>query len=230
MDIQLSAPDGGRFSGYLALPAAAKAPGVLLIQEIFGVNAVMRAICDRLAAQGFVALCPDLFWRQSPGIQITDKSDAEWQQAFALYKGFDVDAGLGDLKASLRALRGHDRCTGKVGTIGYCLGGFLAYMMAVRSDADCNVSYYGVGIETKLAEAKSIAAPTLMHIAEQDGFVPPAAQTAIRSAVAGHPLIVTHSYSGCDHAFAREGGAHWDAAAAGLANERTHSFLTRHLG
>jgi carboxymethylenebutenolidase len=228
-DLQLVAPDGGKFTGYLALPKKTPAPGVLVIQEIFGVNAVMRAICDDLAAQGHAALCPDIFWRQQPGIQITDKTDAEWQRAFELYKGFDPDLGIGDLKASLAALRSHAACTGKVGTVGYCLGGFLTYMMAVRSDADANVSFYGVGIEGKLSDAKSIAKPLLMHIAEKDQFVPAAAQSAIKSSLAGHRQVTIHVYAGQDHAFARVGGKHYHKPSADQANARTTAFFKQHL-
>ena len=163
-DITITGPDGD-FGAYLAVPASGSGPGIIVIQEIFGVNADMRAHCDGLAAQGYLALCPDLFWRQEPGIQITDQSEAEWQRAFELYQGFDVDLGMQDLAASLAHLRALDGCTGKVGCIGFCLGGLLAYLMATRTDADCAVGYYGVGIQDKLDEAGNIGAPTLLHIA-----------------------------------------------------------------
>lgn len=121
-DITIKAKDGGSFSGYLALPKSGKGPGVVVIQEIFGVNEVMRRISDDIAAQGYVALCPDLFWRQEPGIQITDKTEAEWQKAFQLYQGFDREKGIEDIKATIETLRAHSACTGKVGAVGFCLG------------------------------------------------------------------------------------------------------------
>src|SRR5687768_2567160 len=155
-DIQLKANDGGSFSGYLATPKSGKGPGVVVIQEIFGVNEVMRKISDDLAAQGYTALCPDLFWRQQPGIQITDRTEAEWARAFELFKGFDQTKGVDDLKATLAALRKHPACTGKVGAVGYCLGGRLAYLMSTRTDVDASVGFYGVGIEGLLDEAKNI--------------------------------------------------------------------------
>jgi carboxymethylenebutenolidase len=229
-DIQIAARDGGKFSAYVAKPASGKGAGVLVIQEIFGVNAVMRGICDAVAKQGYIALCPDLFWRQQPGIQITDKSQAEWDRAFQLFQGFAVDKGVEDLKASLDALRKQPGCTGKAGTVGYCLGGKLAYLMATRSSADCNVSYYGVGIQDMLGEAAKIAKPLLMHIAEQDKFVPPEAQKKVKDGLRGNRQVTIHSYPGADHAFAREGGEHWNAAAAEQANTRTAEFFKLHLG
>jgi carboxymethylenebutenolidase len=228
-DVKIAARDGGSFTGYLAKPASGRGPGVLVIQEIFGVNAVMREIADAMAKQGYVALCPDLFWRQEPGIQITDKTDAEWKRAFALFNGFDLDKGIDDLKASLDALRKTPGCTGKAGTMGFCLGGKLAYLMATRSAADCNVAYYGVGIEGMLDEAAKIAKPLLMHIAEKDQFVPPEAQKKIKEGLKANRHVAIHSYPGVDHAFARIGGQHWNAQAAALANQRTAEFLKKNL-
>lgn len=229
-DITITARDGGKFQAYLATPPSGKGPGVVLIQEIFGVNTHMRALADGLAKQGYTVACPDLFWRQEPGIQLTDRTDAEWQKAFQLYQGFDEAKGVADLIATLDALRQHSACTGKVGTLGFCLGGKLAYLMATRSNADCNVSYYGVGIEKALDEAKNITRPLILHIAEEDQFVPKDAQAAIKKTVAGNKNVTVHSYPGTDHAFARDGGAHYDKAAADLAGQRTLEFFKRHLG
>ena len=227
--VTINAADGGKFSAYLAQPGEEPAPGILVIQEIFGVNQVMRDLCDGFAAQGYVALCPDLFWRQEPGIDITDQSEAEWNQAFSLYKGFDEAAGVNDLIASLAFLRELPNCTGRVGSVGFCLGGKLAYLMATRSDADCSVGYYGVGIEGALDEAGQISRPLMLHIAEKDQFCPPEAQAKIKSTLSGHASVTLHSYPGVDHAFARQGGAHFDRAAADLANERTAAFFTENL-
>ncbi|MBL8697531.1 MAG: dienelactone hydrolase family protein [Alphaproteobacteria bacterium] len=229
-DITIKAADGGSFTGYLASPKGGKGPGILVIQEIFGVNKVMRDLCDGFAAAGYFALCPDLFWRQQPGIQITDKTQAEWNRAFELYKGFDVAKGVDDLKAALARLRGIEGCTGKVGSVGYCLGGKLAYLMATRSDADCNVGYYGVAIEADLGEAPRIARPLMLHIAEKDSFVPPAAQAQISSALGANRHVTIHVYPGMEHAFSRVGGQHYDKASADQANARTAAFFKQHLG
>jgi carboxymethylenebutenolidase len=229
-EVTIKAQDGGSFSGYLAKPpGSGKAPGLVVIQEIFGVNKVMRDITDGFAAQGYLCVCADIFWRQEPGIQITDKTQAEWDKAFSLFKGFDEAKGIDDLKSTLAFLKGHASSTGKVGTVGFCLGGRLVYLMATRSDADAGVSYYGVGIENNLAEAAKIRNPLMLHIAEKDQFVPPEAQKKIIEALSKIPKVTIHTYPGKDHAFARIGGQHYDKQAADLANKRTAEFFQQHL-
>jgi carboxymethylenebutenolidase len=227
--LSVATPDGA-FSAYVARPDAAKAPAIVVIQEIFGVNAVMRAICDDLAAQGYLAICPDLFWRIEPGIDITDQSDAEWKRAFELFNAFDVDAGVKDIAATIELIRGDPGCDGKVGAVGFCLGGLLAFLTATRTDADASVGYYGVGIERYTAEAEKLASPLLLHIAEEDQFVPKAAQELIITALKNHPQVELHTYPGRDHAFARKGGAHYDAQDAAIAEGRTLDFFKKHLG
>ncbi|TWA89931.1 carboxymethylenebutenolidase [Azospirillum brasilense] len=230
-DISIPAGDGGSFSAYVAKPAGGgPAPGLVVIQEIFGVNQVMRDLCDGFAAQGWLAVCPDLFWRQEPGVQITDKTQEEWNRAFALMNGMDQDKAVDDLKATLAWLRQNPDCTGKAGAVGYCLGGRLAFMMAARSDSDANVSYYGVGLDGLVGEAASITKPLLMHIAEKDQFVPAEAREKVLAVVKGNPNVTAHVYPSMDHAFARAGGAHFDAEAADLANGRTAAFFKQHLG
>tara|TARA_R110002124_G_scaffold62740_13_gene171396 strand:- start:1065 stop:1763 length:699 start_codon:yes stop_codon:yes gene_type:complete len=227
-DIEIESDDGN-FSAYLAVPASGSGPGVLVLQEIFGVNASMRAISDWLAAEGFTALCPDLFWRIEPGIQITDKTEAELNRAFELFGLFNQDTGLQDIRTSLSALRSLDACTGKAGALGYCLGGLLAYRTACHTDSDASVGYYGVSIEDRLAEAAGLSAPLMLHIAGADQFVPPAAQTRLHEGLGSNPLITLHDYPGKEHAFARPDGKHYAAESAGLANQRTLDFLHRHL-
>jgi carboxymethylenebutenolidase len=227
--LTITTPDGA-VSAYVARPLAASAPAIVVIQEIFGVNKVMRDICDDLAAQGFVAVCPDLFWRIEPGIDMTDQSDAEWKRAFELYNAFDVDAGVSDIAATIAAVRELPGVNGKVGAVGYCLGGLLAFLTATRTDADASVAYYGVGIEKHLAEAEKLARPLLMHLGEEDQFVPKEAQKLILDALKDHPQIEIHTYPGRDHAFARVGGAHYDAADAGTANARSLAFFKSNLG
>jgi carboxymethylenebutenolidase len=220
----------GDFSAYVARPAATSAPAIVVIQEIFGVNAVMRKIADDLAAQGYLAICPDLFWRIEPGIDITDQSPAEWAKAFELYTAFNVDQGIDDIAATIKAIRNDAGCNQKVGAVGYCLGGLLSYLTAARTDIDAAVSYYGVGIDGKLDEAAKISAPMLLHVAEKDQFVPAAAQAAMAKVLINGPSLSLHTYPGCDHAFARPGGEHYDAAAAKLANDRTAAFFKKTLG
>ena len=219
----------GSFKAYIALPKKTPAPGVVVAQEIFGVNQVMRDTCDWLAGQGFVAVCPDLFWRIEPGIDITDKTQAEWDRAFELFGLFDVDMGIEDMRATLAELRGHEACSGKAGTVGYCLGGKVAFLMATRSDSDASVGYYGVGLGDLLGEAGNIKKPLLLHIAEKDKFSSPEEIAKVRKGLAGNKQVTTEVYAGQDHAFARPGGEHYDAASAKLANERTINFFKEHL-
>lgn len=221
--------EDGPFAAYVARPAAAKAPAIVVIQEIFGVNAVMREITDSLADQGYLAICPDLFWRIEPGIDITDKSEAEWKKAFELFNAFDPDAGVKDIAAVIDQIRADPGCSGKVGAVGYCLGGLLAFLTAARTDADASVSYYGVGIESRVAEADKLERPLLLHIAEEDQFVPKAAQAIILQSLKNHPQVTAHTYPGCDHAFARHGGEHYNEAAAKVANGRSLAFFQQHL-
>lgn len=225
--IKISTTDGS-FTAYVARPAAAKAPAVVVIQEIFGVNQVMRDITDGLAGQGYLAVCPDLFWRIEPGIDITDKSEAEWKKAFSLFNAFDVDQGVKDIQATLDQVRADPSCTGDVGAVGFCLGGLLAYLTAAKTNVDAAVSYYGVGIENRLADAPR--APLLLHIAEEDQFVPEAAQSKIVEALTGKSGVTIHTYPGRDHAFAREGGEHYHAGDAEAAGQRSLAFFKRTIG
>lgn len=219
----------GTFMVYVAIPEVTPAPGIVVAQEIFGVNQVMRETCDWLASQGFVAACPDLFWRIEPGIQLTDQSQAEWDRAFELFGLFDVDKGIEDLKTTLGMLNAHMVSNGKSGTLGYCLGGKLAYLMATRSDADANVGYYGVGLGDLLGEAASISHPLMLHIAEKDQFSSAEEIAKVQEGLAGNDRVTVHVYEGQDHAFARNGGAHYDGASAELANQRTIDFFKQAL-
>lgn len=226
---EVQARDGsGSFGGYLAKPAGGKGPGVVVVQEIFGVNAGIRQMCDDWAAQGFVAYAPDLFWRIEPGVDITDKTEAEWQKAFGLYQKFNVDKGIEDIEASIRAVRARPECSGKVGVVGFCLGGLLAYLAATRTDADASVGYYGVGLQDRLNESHAIAKPLMLHIATQDKFVPAEAQGRIRESLSANHHVTLHDYD-ADHAFARVDGVGRVEACAQAANERTLDFFRRHL-
>ena len=222
----------GEFSAYVAKPdGAGPWPAVVVIQEIFGVNQVMRETTDRLAREnGYLCICPDLFWRIEPGIDITDRSEAEWKKAFNYFNAFDVDKGVDDIDATVAAVRESPEANGKVGAVGFCLGGLLAYLTATRTDVDASVGYYGVGLENHLGEAEKLANPLLLHIAEEDGFTPKDAQERIIAGLKNHPFVTLYTYPGRDHAFAREGGEHHDAKDAAEANRRTADFFKRNLG
>src|SRR6266576_1898425 len=220
--------DGGEFNGYLALPAGGSGPGIVVLQEIFGINRHIRGVADWYAAHGFVALCPDLFWRQQRGVELTDKG-ADWDKAFAFYQGLDEAKAVEDSAAAMELLRGHAACSGRVGTVGFCLGGNLAYLLAVRFRPDCAVGFYGVSIEKSLAEAKNLSSPLMLHIAGKDKFCPPEAQAEIHKTLATNPLATIKDYPEQDLAFGRPEGEHYDAASAELANLRTLEFFVRNL-
>ncbi len=227
--LQIVSADGA-FGGYLSLPKdGAGGPGMIIAQEIFGVNAFLRDIADGMADHGFVTFVPDLFWRIEPGIELTDKTETEWKRAFELFNLFNVDKGIDDIQDSITALRGHPQCNGKVGVMGFCLGGLLATLTAARTDVDAAISYYGVGQENKLDEIKGITTPLLMHIAEEDSYVDKDAQAQIKAAVADNPHITVHSYPGREHAFARFGGEHFHEQDAHLAAKRGFDFLKTHI-
>ncbi len=224
--VQVHGPDGA-FRAYVARPAAAPKAAIVAIQEIFGVNAVMRKKADWLAREGFLAISPDLFWRIQPGIDITDQTEAEWAQAFDYFKRFDVNAGVRDIQATIAHARSMG--AGKVGAVGYCLGGLLAYLTATRTDADASVGYYGVNIPAFISEAANIKKPLTLHVAGKDAFVDKAAQDVMHAGLGGNAKITLHTYAEQDHAFTREGGKHYDAAAAKIADDRTIAFFNQHL-
>ncbi len=228
MEITIKADDGGEFMGYLATPESGSGPGVVVIQEIFGVNDVMRGITDGYAEAGYIALCPDIFWRQEPGIQLTDQSEEEWARAFELFNGFDLDKGVQDLDSTIETLRGLDGCSGKVGTVGFCLGGRLTYLTATRTKADAAVGYYGVMLTEHLDE--NINVPLILHVATEDEFVPKEQQAEVHAALDGNDMVTIYDYVGQDHAFARVGGKHYDQASADLARGRTFDHFKAHLG
>lgn len=228
--IDIPAADGsGSFRAYLAVPAAGKGPGIILAQEIFGINSTMQEVADYYAEEGYVVLAPDLFWRIEPGIEL-GYTEADWQRAFELFQGFDQDKGIEDIDATITVMRARAEFAGKVGCVGFCLGGKLAYMTAARTDVDVSVGYYGVGIEGALDEAENIKGRLVLHIAEKDGFCPPEAQAQITAALNGKDNIEVYVYPGVDHAFARNGGDHFDKPSALMAHERSIAAFKKEIG
>lgn len=222
--------NAGDFAAYVAYPDADKAPAVVVLHEVFGVNEDIRLTCQALAAQGFIAIAPDLFWRQEPGVDLSVTSEADWKKGLSLYMAYDRDAGVSDIEATIAAARELPRSTGKVAVMGYCLGGLMTFLTAARSKVDAAVAFHGGDTEKYLGEAASVSAPFLMHLAGADEFITPEAQAQIKEAFAGKPNVTIYTYEGCHHAFSRHGGAHYDAAAAKSANDRTWAFLKEKIG
>lgn len=222
--------DDGEFGCYVAWPQTLGLhPVIIVLQEIFGVNEGIRSIADGYAAKGYIAVAPDLFWRMVPALELSEASEGDWARAFALYQAFDLDKGVRDIAAVAAAVRALPGASGKVGVTGYCLGGLMTFLAAARTDGDAFAAYYGGGTDAFLGEVADIRAPLLYHLAEADEFIGPDAQANIRAAFAGKDNIELFSYPGCNHAFARPGGKHYDDAAAQLANSRTDAFFARTL-
>jgi carboxymethylenebutenolidase len=221
---------GGTFSAYIARPKTSPASAVIVLQELFGVNADIRKHCDELAEQGFLAVAPDLVWRLEPGVDLTVTCEADWQHGLRLYQAYDRDAGVKDVKATIDAVRNLPECNGKVALLGYCLGALMVFMTAVRSlGIDAAVWYHGGDTEKYLGEVDGLDAPLLMHLTEEDEYISKAAQAEIKAALAKKQSATVYSYPGQNHAFSRHNGAHYNAAAATLANGRTSEFLKHQL-
>ena len=226
--IPVTASDGGTFEAYLELPEVGSGPGLILLQEIFGINSFMRDMAHTFAGEGYVVIIPDLFWRMEPGVNLT-YSDEDLQQAFDYYGRFDVDQGITDVADTVTALRARSECTGKVGSLGYCLGGLLAYLTAARTDVDCSVAYYGVAIEQSLDEISNIECPMVLHCAEEDSFVPPEAVQQIRDAFADRDDVEIYSYPKVGHAFATPGRDSYDELCAVQAYDRSMNLVRNAL-
>ena len=221
--------DDTTMPAYRADPADTPRAAIVVIQEIFGVNAGIRSKCDALAAAGYLALAPDLFFRLQPGIELDPDVPEQLQQGLEWMGRFDQDQGIRDIEAAIRSARAAVG-GGKVGAVGYCLGGRLAYMTAARTDVDASVGYYAVGVDGLLGEKHAIAHPLMLHIAGDDGFVDKATQAALHAGLDDHPKVTLHDYPGEDHGFATQFGDRRSEDAARLADERTAAFFRDHLG
>jgi carboxymethylenebutenolidase len=229
--IQLSSEGDKAFRAYLAVPDQPSGHAVVILQEIFGINANIRGIADEYAAAGYVAIAPDLFWRQQPGVELDPNKPADRESATSLMKGLDQSQAVDDTLVAVAHVRSLPAFRGRVGAVGYCLGGKLAYSLATRSGIDAAVSYYGVGIQGALDEAPRLKCRILLHIAGQDQLCPPEAQASIKKALAplGSRVLIVN-YPAAGHAFARRGGASYDESSARRANEATYQFFAAELG
>lgn len=186
---EIAGPDGA-FKAYVARPSGTPKGAVVVVQEIFGVNAVMRGKADWLAREGFLAVAPDLFWRIKPGIDLTDQSDAEWQEAFGYMNTLDKNASVTDVQATLQWARSQG--VSKAGVMGYCMGGYIAFLAACRTDSDATVAYHGGGIHTALGEAGGIKKPLMLHNPMKDSFIPVEALNTIRETLSSNQIGRAH--------------------------------------
>lgn len=215
-------------SAYVALPAEKKGPLLLILQEIFGVNANIRAICDEFAEEGYVAVAPDLFWRQERGIDIDPSAVGAMDKALALLAQFDDVQAMDDIAQTIEFTRKKYGCSGPIAAVGYCLGGRLALKSIFETEVTASVSYYGVGLDELVQRSVPAGKAAMLHVANEDGYCPQTSQELIRKASTGQ--IKAHFYPGCDHAFARSGSQYFNADAARHAYDRTMNFLVPLVG
>jgi carboxymethylenebutenolidase len=218
------------FNAWLAEPEGTPKGAIIVIQEIFGVNEGIRRKCDHWASLGYIGVAPDLFWRLEPGVELDPDLPEQFQQALGLMQRLDQDRAIADIEAVIREARSRLPAGGKVGCVGYCLGGRLAFMTAARTDIDASVGYYGVGLEGLMGEKHAIARPVMLHIAGADHFVTPDKQELIHQGLDDHPKVTIHDYPGEDHGFATELGKRRSEDAAQLADRRTEAFFAAHVG
>ena len=222
-----SLTSGDTFNAYIARPATEPKAAIVVIQEIFGVNAGIQRKCDKLAEAGYLAVAPDLFHQFEDGIELDPDIEPEMDKALKLMEKFDQDQGVRDIEAAIKWARGQG--CGKVGAVGYCLGGRLAYMTAARTDSDATVGYYAVGVDNLLDEKHAIANPLMLHIPTEDGFVDKATQKAMHEGLDDHPKVTLFDYEGMDHGFATEFGQRRNEDCAEQADKRTMEFFAKHL-
>ena len=221
----IAVPGGASYDAYLALPPAGKGPGLVLFQEIFGVNEHIRALAEQYALDGYVVLAPDVFWRQQRRIELGYEG-ADRQRAIELMGQTKAPELETDIVAAVTALRARPEIAGKVGAIGYCMGGRLAFLAAALAGVDAAVAYYGGGIHNQLDKAAGIKCPVQFHYAERDDNIPPAAVDKVRTAMHGKPAEV-FVYPGATHGFNCWARASYHAPSAALAHGRSLQFLAQ---
>jgi carboxymethylenebutenolidase len=227
----ITAADGGTFSAHLCVPASIHGPGILVIQEVFGVNAYVRDVCDRLAAAGYVALAPDVFWRIKPGVEFDSSDQANIPPAIEVAGQYDPVKGLADFGAALAHLRSLDETQGATGVIGFCFGGTQCFRVAAAFDPTCAVSYYGSGTADLLSDLDRITCPMMFHFGDNDPYLPNTDIDKIKAAVADRHDITVHVHSGGGHAFDNHFAPHFSQPEiASAAWSETLAFLYMHLG
>ena len=220
----------GMMGAHLAMPDRTPVGGIVAIMEIWGVNDTMRKHAQEFAEAGFVCLVPDLFWRQEPGVELSDRNPEHAKKAFDLYYDFDYDLGVRDMQDTVKYLAGLPECNGKAGAVGYCLGGKLCYLLCCRTDIACAVAYYGTYIEHNIREVENLHRPFMLHMAMKDRWVQAEVNDLLERKLSPNPLVTIHKYPEADHAFARHGGNPYRKDDADRALGLTVDFFKQHLG
>ena len=224
----------GVMGGYLAIPDRPPIGAIIAIMEIWGVNDTMRHHAHEFADAGYACFVPDLFWRQEPGVELSDHNPKDVEKAFDLYYGFDYDLGVRDMEDCAAYLAQLPACNApgagnKVGAVGYCLGGKLCYLMCCRTEIDCAVAYYGTYIEHNIREVGNLHRPFMLHMAMKDRWVQAEVNELLMRKLSPNPLVEIHQYPNADHAFARKGGKPYSKPEADRALALSLEFFGRHL-
>lgn len=227
--ISIPSHDGQAFGAYLSLPPTGRGPGLVVIQEIWGVNEHIRAVADQYASDGYVVLAPDIFWRMKPRVDLT-YDEAGTKQAYDYMQRLDGTQAVADLTSTVKALRARSELSGKIGVVGYCMGGRLAYLSAAHAGVDAAVCYYGGGIQNFLDQAPSVKVPILLHYGELDAHIPTSAVDAVKAAFSRHAQARIEVYGGADHGFNCWGRPMYNQRAAALARGRSLEWFAEHLG
>lgn len=212
------------FGAYLALPKGGKGPGIVIVQEIFGVNAHIRDVVEQYALDGYVAIAPDIFWRTQPRVEL-GYVGADRDKGIELLQKTDPKLAAQDVGATAAVLRQLPECTGKVAAIGYCFGGRIAYLAAADGTVDAAVAYYGGGIQNALDVAGKVTVPIQFHYAELDHAIPPDAVNNVKAAFAGRSNAEFHLYPNAEHGFNCTARSSYNQHASALAHGRTLTFV-----
>lgn len=227
--VRIPARDKGDFEAWLATPKSGKGPGMIVLPEVYNANPWARSVADRYAEQGYVAIVPDLYWRQTPASYMQYNPEGR-EQAQGMSRKMDLGLFIEDMKACADWLRKRPDCTGKIGSVGFCLGGKLVWLELAEKVIDVGVAYYASGIEPHLDEGKRIDRPLMMHFGSLDYRLPRELYDRIAKILEGKPNTEMYWYEGADHAFNRDGYPPYHPEAAKLAMDRSYAFFTKHLG
>lgn len=226
--IDIKSEAGSGYTGYLSKPESAKGPGILLIQEIFGVNSHIKEVADLYAAAGYVVLAPDVFWRVEPGVQL-GYTPEDVQKGAAFAGKCKPEEIVQDLGKALETLKQQPQFAGKVGAVGYCMGGTYAYLLATNDSVDVAVGYYGGSIDKYLDAAKNLHCPIMLHFGEKDTHIPQSKVEAIAAALKGKGHVEIFVYKNADHGFNCDQRKSYDRQSAMLAFGRTMVLTDRML-
>jgi len=219
----------GNMGAYLAIPEGKPKGAIIAIMEIWGVNETMRTHAKEFSDAGYICIVPDLFWRQEPNVELSDKKSEDIKKAFDLYYDFDYDLAVNDMKDTEKYLKNLSDYDGKVGAVGYCLGGKLCYLMCCRTNIDCAIAYYGTYIEHHIKEVTNLHRPFLLHMAMKDRWVQKEVNDLLERKLNKNPLVTICKYPDADHAFARHGGLTYKKSEADEALKISLKFFEKHL-